>query len=1137
MADTIIADQAVRDRIRDDLGVTLLIEAAAGTGKTTCLVGRMVALVKSGQCPVENMAAVTFTRKAAAELRTRFQVAIEQAARSAVGQEKARLASALGKLERCFIGTIHSFCGRLLRERPVEAGVDLAFEELDEDQDAQLRRRAWDQHVGALFTESSPLLERLDQAGLQVNELAGMFMDLAEYPDVQDWPSQAPPLPDEQVQAARGELALYLRHIEELAGSLPEDPGNDKLIPKYRELARLRRQADLEVLPELMDMLAEFEDVPKIVQKVWPGGREQAKAELARWEEFSQGHAQPMAALWRQQRYAAAMAAVLPALAVYDRLRRRGGCLNFQDLLLSAARLLRENAGVRRYFAGRFTHLLVDEFQDTDPVQAQVMLLLTASDPDQRDWTACRPRPGSLFVVGDPKQSIYRFRRADIVTYNQVRQIVLDTGGELVPLTANFRTLKPLVGWVNAAFSNFFPPQSDAYSPQDRPMDAARTSPGPSILTTQGLSDDQCLAHLCVDGKWNKSLAVEYDAERIARYIRQTIDAAKLSDTSTNSGDGTPSFIAPDVSRGFPASSSPASSTPTVAPSVSPGDFMILTAYTPDMTVYARKLHQYGLACEITGGALLNECEELRLLHACLAAMSRPNDPVALVALLRSELFGLDDQLLYRFAQAGGRFYYPAPNLPAGLEGAGPLEEAFARLRRYALWAATMPAAAAVERIVEDSGLLARACTSPDADLRAGSLLKALELLRAGQTQAWSLAGLVESLSQLVEGQPAANGAPAKAPAASAVRVMNLHKAKGLEAPVVFLADPTGLSKHDVKLHIARQGSKVQGYLALYRRRGFQSDLVACPAGWEEKAQEEQRFLQAERNRLLYVAATRAGAKLVVSCRTPGKSLERNPWGPLQAYLGDSPELADVPAGSGTGILPVGAQTIQVADMQAGLSAIQHRWSRALPPSYAVQAAKAAAIDPSAWPKPGASQPAGAQKPGEGDAPSPSASSLKGEEFGSVVHLLLESAMRNPQADLAQLARTALAQHELPIDAAGEVLELIDGVRRSDIWTRAQASENAMVEVPLLVPGETPQGLPLIVRAVIDLVFPRDGGWVIVDYKTDRAADGNLDGLAEHYAPQLRSYGRLWQQAAGGQVKELGLLFVRQRKYIKLPNA
>jgi len=107
---------------------------------------------------------------------------------------------------------------------------------------------------------------------------------------------------------------------------------------------------------------------------------------------------------------------------------------------MRAAELLRHE-GVRRYFRRRFTHLLVDEFQDTDPIQAEVMLLLTADNPTEQDWRACKPVPGSLFVVGDPKQSIYRFRRADIVTYNMVKQIIQKNRGELLTLTCNFRTV------------------------------------------------------------------------------------------------------------------------------------------------------------------------------------------------------------------------------------------------------------------------------------------------------------------------------------------------------------------------------------------------------------------------------------------------------------------------------------------------------------------------------------------------------------------------------------------------------------------------------------------------------------------------------------------------------------------------
>ena len=136
------ADQPARDRILRDLDTTLLVEAAAGTGKTTSLVGRMVELIATGRCEVGRLAAVTFTRKAAAELRGRFTAALEQQARAASGERAARLGAALAHSAGCFIGTIHSFCARLLRERPVEAGVDVAFREIDEDEDARLRASA-----------------------------------------------------------------------------------------------------------------------------------------------------------------------------------------------------------------------------------------------------------------------------------------------------------------------------------------------------------------------------------------------------------------------------------------------------------------------------------------------------------------------------------------------------------------------------------------------------------------------------------------------------------------------------------------------------------------------------------------------------------------------------------------------------------------------------------------------------------------------------------------------------------------------------------------------------------------------------------------------------------------------------------
>jgi len=483
-------DHEQRQLVVSELDTTMLVEAAAGTGKTTCMIDRMVALLREGKCLIETMAAVTFTRKTAAELRARFQVALERETRAADGTARQRLKAALDSIDRCFTGTIHSFCARLLRERPVEAGVDLAFQELDEQVDYRLRQQAWDYYVAALFARDDPILRELDELGvtglltkaetilvelnelgLDVDQLAGMFVQLASFPDVEEWPADKVQFPD--LAPVLTQVEDYLRHMAALA-PFPADRGNDKLMDLYERLPRLYRHVNRQRDAEVMNFLAQFRTV-HVVQKQWPGGRQQGKPEKDRWENFVNGTVDPLINLWLEKRYEAVIRAIRPAVEVYNRLRQQAGGLNFQDLLLRAALLLRDKLAIRRYFRSRFTHLLVDEFQDTDPIQAEVMLLLTADDPGQMHWRQCRPVPGSLFLVGDPKQSIYRFRRADIVTYEQVKEIVTQNNGKVVPLTANFRSSPELVDWYNATFTNVFPAVANTYEPANCPMLVGRS--------------------------------------------------------------------------------------------------------------------------------------------------------------------------------------------------------------------------------------------------------------------------------------------------------------------------------------------------------------------------------------------------------------------------------------------------------------------------------------------------------------------------------------------------------------------------------------------------------------------------------------------------------------------------------------
>ena len=195
-------DQAARERILHDLDTNILVEAGAGSGKTTAMVGRMIQLIRTGNAHVEEIAAVTFTRKAAAELKERFQEQLEEAFREiqsgvieSSAEERERLAQALRDLDRCYVGTIHSFCGRLLRERPLEAGVPPSFQEVSGVEEDRRRAEAWSEFLERLATRpASHLLRRLAQVGLRPMQLRALFRELSDNPDVH-FPARAVPLP------------------------------------------------------------------------------------------------------------------------------------------------------------------------------------------------------------------------------------------------------------------------------------------------------------------------------------------------------------------------------------------------------------------------------------------------------------------------------------------------------------------------------------------------------------------------------------------------------------------------------------------------------------------------------------------------------------------------------------------------------------------------------------------------------------------------------------------------------------------------------------------------------------------------------------------------------------------------------
>ena len=1133
-------DAAARDRIKQDLDRTFLVEAGAGSGKTKSLVDRMLALLRQGRCRIQTLAAVTFTRKAAAELRGRFQTELERSVREdpdAAARE--RLGDALQNLEQCYIGTIHSFCARLIRERPVEIALDPEFREMEEIEDAVYRDKFWHEFLFESRMKDAPVLERLEEVGLMPEDLRDPFTTVSLFPEVELMPGREEP----------PEFSCYQRKLEdfikEARQAVPaERPGKgwDGLMRMMRRCFYRERNlgfGDHRVLMETLELLDRGTGFKKTY---WPD-KESAEAFCTRFEAFQEEVVRPALEIWREYRHGIILDFLRPALVCYQDRRREQARVNYEDLLLLASRLLRDNPEVRAYFQRRYTHLLVDEFQDTDPIQAEMLMYLTGTDNRVRDWRKIDPRPGSLFLVGDPKQSIYRFRRADIDTYNQVKRQIEAAGGEVLTLTSNFRSLHELRDWINPVFETIFPRGFTRYQAAFASLDTVWPNREGALAGVYKLTVPGVKYH-------RRGEIAERDAAAIGDFIQLACDAHRDEIHLARSPE--------EVTQGR-------------TPKPQWSDFLILFRYKKQMHVYARALEERGIPYEITGSDAFAGSEEIREIVNLVQALNDPENPIFTVATLRGIFFGVSDNDLLQFKRRGGRFSFLSrteregeaavrdPEGGGGLAGkeiikiqeilssqsaeerVGRVNEALGQMREWWSWTRAYPASTALEKILEASGILAYLTAGEMGSSRAGNLIKLLEILRGREREGLTaFSDIVAFMSDLMSLHKIEEMSliPGRS---DAVRMMNLHKAKGLEAPVVFLANPAGGKEHEPDRHIVRavvDGPK--GYFVFKKKLGeYHSIRLSQPMDWAPKAEEEARYQEAEEERLMYVAATRARNALVVS--TYGAKMSSRAWKALDDHLEAAPDGARtaVPELEFPREMERPEKEMLMffpGDIHKGREEIRANRDKAMIPSYAVDSVTSLA---------------------KSDVETPvRREGAYGMSWGRVVHAVLEALGRGvleregiskeegaKRLDL--LLENALAIEERDPADIHRLRNLVAAITGSGFWQRAMQSEKRLFEVPFSVKadglelGRTDK-LPVVLSGVIDLVFleslGKKGdspllGWVIADYKTDEILD-DLQTYVDYYAPQVRLYSRFWAELTGQPVKETGLFFTYLNRWV-----
>ncbi len=742
--------------------------------------------------------------------------------------------------------------------------------------------------------------------------------------------------------------------------------------------------------------------------------------------------------------------------------RAREGTLIFDDLILGPRDLLRTRPDAVRALRARYDVLLIDEFQDTDPLQVDIALAF-GTDPD----TGCL-EPGRLFLVGDPKQSIYRFRRADMAIYSSTADLVKGAGGAFPAFVLNRRSRPIIVDWVNAVFASLIGAgDHPALQPPYREIEADRQDElvGPGVAIIGGESQDAA------------PLLRLREARQIAALCRAAVEEGwQVAD------------------RGGAAR--PASYR----------DIAILIPTRNILLPLQRALARAGIPHRIEGGSLIYQTQEVRDLLNCLAAIDDPADEVAVVGALRCPAFACSDVDIARHKAAGGSFGYLSPNLAKheGLvaDALRVLADCHARRRES-------PIAALIERFVADRGLAEIGVlvdASRDSFRRMRFVVEQARAFEAAGPE--SLRSFVSWLEQRAGKDMLDNDGAALDDDEDAVRVLTIHRSKGLEFPIVFLAGLAAAPNKRVPVFASDAADERYAVCIGAKTRGESFELGDTTA----LHQIEREHADAEFNRLLYVAATRARDHLVISLYHTARSNECGARRLQQAML-DVPVVVR-PELSAAEHLPQAPFADLTVDLPAGINETTFDEQRVALVDQARSRRYTSATALAGMRKE-------ETKDEARDETEPWARGRGGTHLGRAVHATIQSVALDASAQrIERFARAQSVAEAIP-DRAAEVAQLAVAALASAAAERARGASRALREVPFAVRRDG-----AVLEGFIDLVIEAtDGGIEIVDWKTDHITAARVPQRLKQYELQAGLYALGVEAAIGRPVTCITYVF------------
>ncbi len=1108
----------------DTRGVSIALSAGAGCGKTFVLTERFLAEIapdgRAVRSELSEVVAITFTERAAREMRERIRQKTRERLLNAEDADEADFWLSIERqLDAARVSTIHSFCVSLLRSQAIDAGLDPRFAVLDEKQTRALQNAIVEDQLRNLLSARHPAaMELVFQVGLRsASELLRQvlverhafrldawrgigadallarwqqfFVDVYRPAKLRDFQEHHSWRTVEQFVRGTPPSDANLRaRCEQLVELFDRLPTSEEIVPI---LLQIKGQAGVKGAKKKQEVnwsVDEYDRFAAAAEKLRKRIDDSLK-ERNRWD-FSPEGARLSAELGV---HLIALAEVV--IAAYDAAKRDAAALDFEDLLILARDLLTgdERAPLRRHVAEQIRLLLVDEFQDTDPLQVDLVRALCDAALTE----------GKLFFVGDLKQSIYRFRGAQPDVFRALRESMPESGR--LPLTRNFRSQPEILAFVNALFHEELGP---AYEPLTANRPQVTTPPAVEFLWVRSDEDPE--------EETARQPGKEVEAEWISRRLRAMLDS-EAPIVFTHDDHGAPT-----------------------ARAARPGDIALLFRAMTHVELYEAALRKYGIDYYVVGGHAFYAQQEVFDLVNLLRAVASRADELSLAGALRSPYFSLADESLYWLAQ------HPE-GLQAGLSQSAERSELHADEQKKVAFAARtiatlrelkdrVPIAALVQEALRLTGYDAVLAAEFLGERKLANLHKLIDQAREMDAAGiFTLGDFVAQLAEFTRQQPKEAPAATLAENANVVRLMSIHQSKGLEFPIVVVPD----------LNARRQGSQdpiaFDPQLGPLVRAKRDTGLVGLEM-WRLVNSEEDR---AERSRLLYVAATRAADYLILSSGVKDLTRPTGPWLELLAkrfdletgeLLAELPEEYDRPQVRVTMSEPVCVRPKLEhparPDWQAivgSISPTAKANGMRLPRSVAN-----VEVDYQARRRFSFSRLSSALEPHPDDTvllEIDDSAKHDARALGLLVHAVLEqldfASGEAPEPLVDLLASRFVKSDAAEIPLAKEMLSRLSasGILRELAGARALYRE---LPFSLRWPIDAAPEDAVVIDGVIDCLYQdADEQWHLLDFKTNRVSADGVPALAQRYAPQLLLYATAVQQAIGVEPRSASLYFLQ----------